>query len=362
MTIIVLLGEGDFSFTHSLSLVSTVAANWLRPHTSNPKIHHIHATSLDSRNEVIEKYPSFVSLKFPPFVSVHHNVNALELSSHSFAEHADFIIWNHPHLGIEQSDTHFQLLCHFFHSLASIAGPSTSVILSFLTGQIGRWRVLNAAKRSSFYLARTELFDESMFPGYSSKRNMSGDSFKSSRARDNWDNDLTSHFLFFRRSEVESPEWELKSDSLSKTQNFPQENACTECNKSFRSAQGLKTHSRQVHELKLYSEKDRVECLICKKVFHGTEAVDMHMKNAHGELTVTTQNEQVKKQRVDTPDSIACEVCGSTEKDHISEFGRNRRIEVLTCRVCEKEFKSQRAMNQHTNVVHSPNISVPSLG
>ena len=362
MTIIVLLGEGDFSFTHSLSHVSTVAANWLRPHTSNQNKHHIHATSLDSRKEVIEKYPAFASLKFPPFVSFHHNVNALELSSHAFTKHADFIIWNHPHLGIEQSDTHFQLLCHFFHSLAPLAGPTTSVILSFLTGQIGRWRVLHAAKRSSFYLSRAELFDESMFPGYSSKRNMSGDSFKSSRARDNWDNDLTSHFLFFQRSEPESPDWELKSDFLSKTQNFPQGFACNECNKCFRSEQGLKTHSRQVHELKLYSEKDTVVCLICKKVFQGHEAVDMHMRNAHGTLTVKTQNEQAKKQRVDVPDAYECEVCGSRQKDHISEFGRNRRIEVLTCSVCEKEFKSRRAMHQHMNVVHPTNISVPSLG
>lgn len=353
MTRIVLLGEGDFSFAYALSQSVNTVAEWLYlPPTSNEI--HIYATSLDSYKEVIQKYPSFVFLKFPSFVHIRHSVNALSLDSFDFAHHADYFIWNHPHLGVEQSQMHFSLLCHFFHTISPLLKSSSTVILSLLTGQIERWRVFEAAKRSSFFLSRSEPFDESRFPGYSCKRNLSGDSFKSSRARLNWRDDLRSHFLFFRKSDEHPPTWSQNFHLFENSIEPLNIVACASCSKTFKSEQGLKTHIRQVPELNMYTGETDMQCLVCNKSFRGKVALEMHTRNAHGDLSVKSAGEFVKKARVDiSPRQYECALCGSHETDHVSDFGQNRSIDVLKCKFCEREFNSQRALNQHINVVHS---------
>ena len=357
MVRVLLLGEGDFSFTHSLCQLWSSGkledvSEFLGIDTSNTL--ELIGTSLDSFSEILSKYPNFAFYKFPPFATIVHGVNALDnaqLSTVIGTQAVDAIVWNHPHLGTEDSKAHFELLCHFFHSV-----PKTTVVLSFLDAQLARWRVVDAANSAGFKLTRCEPLDESQFPSYECKRNMSGASFKSARSKDNWadpmSGSMNSTVCYFHPLDDETPEIEVNEKHSNDTVPTTPKIACMHCpGKSFKSEQGLRTHVRQVHELGLYAATaSDASCDVCGKSFTSSVVMEMHTRNAHGV-------HEVKRRRLDTEEvcsdiGYVCEICGSTDKDHVAKFGRNQSVELFECKICEKAFKSARALNQHTNVVH----------
>jgi len=61
---------------------------------------------------------------------------------------------------------------------------------------------------------------------------------------------------------------------------------CQECQKTFRSQQGLKTHIRQVHELRMY-EKNRsdvkLKCPFCPREYDDRSALWQHTVNKHSD-------------------------------------------------------------------------------
>jgi predicted RNA-binding Zn-ribbon protein involved in translation (DUF1610 family) len=210
---------------------------------------------------------------------------------------------------------------------------------------------------------RIEPLVEQQFPNYMCKRNLSGDSFKSARSRSNWATDkgcLASIFLYFvsHKSDalaIESPLAriaEIVSSLHSKTPAIPA-HACKECEKSFSTDQGLRTHVRQVHQLGLYSASTQVVCGTCGKAFSSPDKLRMHELNAHGRLDVKLSS---KKQRIDAElvSSYCCPTCGSVDVDHVAKFCSTSKtvLETFACGSCDKLFKSQRALNQHANVVH----------
>ena len=372
MVKILLLGEGDFSFTRALCTLlkgdsKEMVAKWLGRPISDLDKPYLISTSLDTRLEVIERYHSpNLHLDDPSFVEVHHGVNALDheqlRSLVGESSQPDFVVWNHPHLGIEDCMQHHELLCHFFHSISQVV-PNAVVIVSLLSEQITRWRVLEAAEKLSMKLVRIEPLVEEQFPSYMCKRTLSGDSFKSARSRSNWGTDkgsLDSIFLYFESRNSES---EAITDPLERIREIISESqsaipvssshACKECEKSFSTEQGLRTHVRQVHQLALYSAAAPVACATCGKSFSSQDKLRMHELNAHGQLDVKQSN---KRQRTDTglDSSYSCAICGSVDVDHVKKFGSTNKAvaETFPCGSCDKVFKSQRALNQHTNVVH----------
>ena len=350
---ILLLGEGDFSFTFALdrqlcegrleAVSQLLNATSL---TTSDRVDLI-ATSLDSKQEVLNKYPSFAfAVRKCEYVSVHHGVNALDGESLKLiVPDPDVIVWNHPHLGYEDCDRHFQLLVHFFHEMKSVF--SSRIILSCLADQVTRWRVIEAGTRCGYRPTAAWGLNETDFPGYACKRNLSGDSFKSARARSNWSSaSLSSHFIRF---ELQGEAIDISQYFSSVSQEFPPEVEsiqCAVCRKSFGSEQGLRTHRRQVHELRLYKSAE-VACGDCGKLFASIDALDLHSRNAHGGLDVRSSSSKRPRLGDDS-----CSVCGSREVNHLAEFGRNRIFEIKKCSHCDKEFKSERALNQHLNVVH----------
>jgi uncharacterized Zn-finger protein len=343
---LLLLGEADFSFTRALSYISNECIfQWLGK-SSSDRI-KIVATSLDSRTEFLGKYHTAIPSS-DDSVSINFSVNALDGGKlNDLCSEPDFVIWNHPHLGYEDLHAHHELLCHFFHSMKTVF-PKTVVVISLLRNQIERWQVMEAAASQTMNLVRLLPLVESDFPNYVCKRNLTGDSFKSARARDNWESeiDLRSFFLFFDNSASPIPNWRALIGSPEKTETFN----CRKCGKAFKSEQGLRTHTRQVHELQLYALKPAV-CTVCDKQFDSEQARDMHEKNAHGPNSVTTEPRN-KKPRLSS-DEYQCAICGSKDASHVEKMGKNRNVEIFTCNICEKDFTSNRALSQHMNVVHS---------
>merc|ERR1712070_1202460 len=64
---------------------------------------------------------------------------------------------------------------------------------------------------------------------------------------------------------------------------------CITCGKEVRSQQGLKTHQRQVHELKKYIEKSRATCTVCHKQFDSSDALWQHQLSKHAEVDETAR-------------------------------------------------------------------------
>jgi hypothetical protein len=353
---ILLLGEGDFSFTFAIDRLIREGQLELTGRTNTNM--ELVATSLDSRQEVLNKYPSFAfAVSKTVNVKIVHSVNALDGNLlKQISGVPDLIIWNHPHLGYEDCNSHFQLLLHFFNEMKKNF-PSTKILLSFLTDQIHRWRVMEAATANHYRLSQIRRLNEEEFPGYTCKRNSSGDSFKSSKSRSNWSSDnLKSHFLFFQYEESPAPGLDISQymEELKKSSGIDESErlSCDSCGKKFGTQQGLTTHIRQVHELKLYNSETG-NCEVCGKEFASKNALEMHRLNAHGKLAVKPECPSHKRQKTQENDGdYVCEVCGSRDKDHVKNFGKNRKLEDFVCETCGKEFRSQRALNQHINVSH----------
>jgi hypothetical protein len=341
MTQLLLFGEGDFSFAQSLTRGVSDGLG-IEDIGTIP----ILATSLDSREELIDKYPSFVYRRFDSRVKLLHKVNALDKSVwEQYVDAETVVIWNHPHLGVESALQHYQLLCHFFN-LADVFNPK-SIILSFLAGQLERWRVREAANRSGFEIEKGQKLIESDFPGFECRRNLSGGSFKTSK------NFLQSWFLWFEKNPA-------SVFDISSVMNEPASSAymgkffpCKQCDRIYSSMHALKTHVSQIHELQKFQIDLKLNLVCCEKVFDSQYAIDMHNRSVHGEHEVSSKKLKLEE-HYSSSDEFLCGVCGSTDKDHLHKFGSNRAIStLLKCSICEKEFKDRRALNQHLNYKHN---------
>ncbi len=107
---VLILGDGNFSFSLALALMLSdeMSAAWtylgFTSEQERPSRWRIMATSFDTRQEVIEKYPESRMILarldvMTPAVEVRHGVNAWALPEHFSAEFPDGfhrIVWNHP--------------------------------------------------------------------------------------------------------------------------------------------------------------------------------------------------------------------------------------------------------------------------
>lgn len=378
---VLLYGEGDFSFTHALSKMDFGYV--FIELFGVDRVDRIFATSLDSANDVIQKYPHFCNLQFnsseSPEILICHSVNALLGDDRDrICGNPTHILWNHPHLGKEDSRLHYQLLAHFFGVHKDHSGR---IIISLLAGQFERWDVVKAAKLGGeFVLTKSFPFDESQFPGYLCKRNSTGTSFKSSHAVRNSATGYTaSIFYIFEKSGIEVvPCPSPKSTDV--VRNCATLYTCSTCGKSYNSKFGLKTHTRQFHELQLYEGRSAVLCDQCGKSFAGAEARDSHVKAIHakrpkvgdvgGIQAVELNRDQshglsatagvlTTAAADDNPqcDAYVCEICESTDPNHLSRFTENE-PEWLTCTDCGRVFRGARALNQHRQQRHSDILDV----
>ncbi|XP_058725456.1 uncharacterized protein At4g26485-like [Vicia villosa] len=157
---ILLVGEGDFSFSLSLARAFGSAANMV-------------ATSLDDRESLVLKYGSASSNLNELEVlgcTIFHNVDVHNMTQHHYLNNKSFnrIIFNFPHAGFD------------YRELVSGFLKSAKYMLSIFGGEIhvshktaypfSKWDIKGLAENEGLILIGEVDFQQSYYPGYTNKR------------------------------------------------------------------------------------------------------------------------------------------------------------------------------------------------
>lgn len=164
--LVVLIGEGDFSFAASIV-----------DHYPN-----LIATSLDSAEEVRSKYTSAsenIERLTDSEALVLHKVDATHLRKYNALrkatnDHGNIVfVFNFPHLGNSVADVdrnirqHQELVLNFFREVHS-GWPNAKVVLSLFDGEpYASWECRRLGRLSGFSLERSGRFDWNAYSGYS---------------------------------------------------------------------------------------------------------------------------------------------------------------------------------------------------
>ncbi|CAN8321911.1 unnamed protein product [Cochlearia groenlandica] len=167
---LLLVGEGDFSFSCSLATSFGSASN-------------ICASSLDSYDDVVRKYSKARSnlnnLKRLGALLL-YGVDATKLQIHPHLSHKRFdkIIFNFPHAGFhgKESDPylirkHRELVFGFFHSASHMLRADGQVHVSHKNKEpFCLWNIEELASRCFLALVQCVAFKKTKYPGYENKR------------------------------------------------------------------------------------------------------------------------------------------------------------------------------------------------
>ncbi|VVB00147.1 unnamed protein product [Arabis nemorensis] len=167
---ILLVGEGDFSFSHSLAISFGSASN-------------ICASSLDSYDDVVRKYKNARSnletLKRLG-ASLFHGVDATKLHFHPYLHFRRFdrIIFNFPHAGFHSIESdpylirkHRELVFGFFRGASHMLRADGQVHVSHKNKEpFCQWNLEGLASRCFLVLVQCVPFEKSKYPGYQNKR------------------------------------------------------------------------------------------------------------------------------------------------------------------------------------------------
>jgi hypothetical protein len=110
---VLILGDGNFSFSYALCV-------YLRGKAAAPPETTVFATSFDDADSLLDKYPETAgllrALEAKHGCRVRHSVNATRPLLAQLRCSAPFqhIIFNFPHLGVEDAYLHSHLLGHIF--------------------------------------------------------------------------------------------------------------------------------------------------------------------------------------------------------------------------------------------------------
>ncbi|WCJ32557.1 hypothetical protein M5689_013975 [Euphorbia peplus] len=167
---ILLVGEGDFSFSATLALHFGSASN-------------IVATSLDSYDVLIGKYKKarlnlHILLLYGACTS--HGVDATNMRLHSdlMMQKFDRIVFNFPHAGFHgmEDDTsliekHKKLVLDFFTNASQMLEANGEIHVTHKTSfPFNRWNIVELARRNSLRLIGCVAFKIEDYPGYNNKR------------------------------------------------------------------------------------------------------------------------------------------------------------------------------------------------
>jgi len=176
---ILVLGDGDFSFSATL-----ITALFKLP---DFKSFSFVVTSFDDHDEVCSKYSetNSILMGFSKFdnVVVKHGVDATVslaelLTAGKVSDFTD-IIFNFPHLGVENAKLHSSLISHFLHHARQVLHTDGVVYLSLAFAQAERWGLETAVAAANFTSFDTAAFDlhNSWGSTYNIKRHHNGQSF-----------------------------------------------------------------------------------------------------------------------------------------------------------------------------------------
>ncbi len=349
-------------------------------------------------------------------IHIHHCVNAIQSNDHTDLKSNPTIplgirfkqvIFNHPHLGVEDAVKHSRFLSHLFHSADRhwlSVKPNAGVFhLTLVKGQFERWKCKDAAEKHGFVVLNRMPFnpppppgkyiDYVLKPDTEERSNSSERSVKKHRpsfvmntklfqSKDDYQSRFQhrrhqSGRSFASRAEGGSETITLgrKDDhgfylvtSLS-WQNFKlyeEKLQCPHCDKSFNDNRALKNHIKCVHDDS--RAKVTFTCALCydnKRIFTSKEALDAHKKAKHGKYSivkpdwakdeVTNCNDTHKTATNEAIDYCKiCEVRFFNEADklkHLEEFiptiTMKSKQTIFKCSKCQKLLHDRRAQQQH---------------
>ena len=167
---LLLLGEGSFEFTRSLTKL---------------RLNPAYASTLE--DDVGDLYEIATTDVLSVDASrVHQNEEVRALVSSGLLEHFS---WNFPFTGIEENiDVHESLILGTFQSLTLLLMENVGRVAQFrlafaLQGdQFSRWMVMRSAIRTGWHLERWGPFQSSDYPGYQPRR-ANGDTFPEASSR-----------------------------------------------------------------------------------------------------------------------------------------------------------------------------------
>ncbi|RCV12142.1 hypothetical protein SETIT_2G245700v2 [Setaria italica] len=178
---ILLVGDGDFSFSLALATAFGSGANLV-------------ATSLDTYETLKSKYSkaesNITNLKRLS-ATVLHGVDTKKMKLHPDLKKRRFdrIVFNFPHAGFKGKEddmhminSHRELVWGFFNNALHLLRPYCEIHISHKTGgAYDRWDIEDLAFGASLVLVEKVAFQQEDYPGYNQKR---GDSARSDEAFD----------------------------------------------------------------------------------------------------------------------------------------------------------------------------------
>ena len=400
-----LLGEADFSFAYDLARflfldVGGVAqANTAFQNSFS--VNKLTATGFDTAEEVKEKYKDSVFLinnmlqltqktkrkRSNLDISVKHGVNAISPLNEddppglNSPEAATYVIFNHPHLGIEDARRHSQFLSHLFHSVRNRwMVKKGAFFLTLAAGQWERWRGLEAAEKCGFSLLNRCPFEvpgerqHEWKPYYQQRRHQTGKSFPGRSEIftfcDVKERDFHKQEGIIRPFWCANPKKRLRTTPLNNTQYV-----CKICNKTFAERRSLKNHALSKHsggEIENEVLKENFQCPDCPRKFESITALNDHRNATHAALHRKIHpdwwSEQEKptcvpasNQKIQPGGSCACSICGASldsstsVAEHLTLFAPESvsELSLYQCGFCGKNFREDRAKLQHENFCKS---------
>uniref|UniRef100_A0AAV1UBT5 C2H2-type domain-containing protein n=1 Tax=Peronospora matthiolae TaxID=2874970 RepID=A0AAV1UBT5_9STRA len=408
---ILVVGDGNFSY--SLSLIKQHHSR-----VTDDQPIHLTATSYDSYEELIAKYPESkrICAQLRELdVTVLHRVDATNLRESLVAAGAKqklrfhSVIFNHPHCGEENVRRHQSLLSHFYASALNVLeekdeDDASGIQLTLAEGQPERWQAVPRALSGGLKLYRKVDDvdnDETFGVVYERKRHQNGKSFHQVTLYGEKKTQSSTLFIFRRQtSPVEAAPVDTakttdapvvggdevmtvsRKRKAEREQSF--EFACTQCDRSFKSAQGLRTHVHMMHELEaggVQQEKVRLHCKFCSRTFNTEDARRQHQLAKHGkdplikpdwfriqqhEATIAASESMTVLSSgtngVTSPTTSvaviakpkACAICAfsfATVEDFDAHWQKlqPRAAVKRQCSNCGREFDEERALRQHQN-------------
>lgn len=385
------LGEGNLSF--SLSLCKRM---------KDSSGMHLIATTFDSESTISTKYHEtkgiLARLKRMENdhlrVDVRHDFDATRNYRDQLCKYdADFedqervfdvIIFNFPHLGIEDAAAHGCMVAHTFHEAKKVLTADTGwFLLALANAQHERWRVREHAQRNALHLAHTIDFQSCCWPAYEVKRHVNGKTFErrvdkcshfcySMQAHVTRSNELLDMMLASevaiseppaKRRQICSPTPQKEDgspkqlvESGNKKKEQPQKKRkkkmhdstdgfwacesslgapvwrCLRCNRTFTLEYAVVSHCYNVHVLatdRISDEKGSI-CRICEpsRSFTSESALGAHVTAAHGRHEVLAPQ------------------WSSTTTAATSSQKKSASIEY-NCSICMKAFRTQEERVRH---------------
>ncbi|KAI9980277.1 hypothetical protein PInf_026458 [Phytophthora infestans] len=397
------LTVGDGNFSYSLALAKQ------HKNQGNDTPVQLTATSYDSYNELVAKYPESKRIcgQLKELgASVMHRVDATNLRESLVAAGAeqltfDAVVFNHPHCGEENVRRHQSLLSHFYTSALEILEDSeedegNGILLTLAEGQPERWQAVERALQAGLRLHRRvdDVDNDAVFGlKYERKRHQNGKSFHQVTLHGERKKQASTLFIFRRQNKAtEAATGEVKAtatdpavtlerkSSLSRKRKaeseLPFEFACTQCDRSFKSAQGLRTHVHMVHELEGGAKANKVllPCEFCDRTFKKEDARRQHQLAKHGKDPLIRPDWYEKQQTeaanaasrysdkvvaaaaslTTDSDPKTCSICllsFTTSEDFDAHWQKlqPRASAKRNCPTCSREFDEERALRQHQN-------------